>query len=425
MTAKYFRIKLSFAILLVTVLIIMNVFATSTPVFAATIQVPRDYSTVQAAINAAAAGDTILVDPGTYVEILTINKSITLQATSYDTENPRNNTTIIDGANTTGSVIAILSGVSPQPHIIGFTIRNGNDGIRPNSPFTVEHSYFTSATDLIDFSGGSCGVVRNNVFFGSSDDSIDLDHVNCALLIENNQLISSGQDGIEIRLQDDVIAQTAVVTIRGNSIESSIQDGIQFIDYSTDTNRMYKIERNLFLNNKRSAIGMMDNQVTNEDYRAASIREAVHIFNNTFVGNNYGITGGDRVVAVNNIFMNTTNMALKNVDAESSVSHTLFWNNGTNHAGSNVDAFTMIADPLLTTDYALQTGSPAIDAGTARYEHNGALVLDYPSSSYSGSAPDVGWQESDFRTYAPVSLKAFQSLSTSLRCESQYTSREA
>jgi hypothetical protein len=87
-------------------------------------------------------------------------------------------------------------------------------------------------------------------------------------------------------------------------------------------------------------------------------------------------------------------MALKNVDAESSVSHTLFWNNGTNHAGSNVDAYTVIADPLLTTDYALQAGSPAIDAGTARYEHNGAVILDYPSSSYSGAAPDAGWQES-------------------------------
>ncbi len=396
MTATYFRVKLSFTILVVTVSLITNVFATSTPDFAATIQVPRDYATVQAAINAAAAGDTILVDPGTYVETLTINKSIILQATSYNTENPRNNTTIIDGANTTGSVIAIPSGVSPQPRIIGFTIRNGEDGIKPNSPFTVEHSYFTSGEDLIDFSKGSCGVVRNNVFFGSNDDSIDLDNVNCALLIENNHLINSGQDGIEIRLQDDVIAQTAVITIRGNRIENSVQDGIQFIDYSTDTNRMYKVERNLFLNNQRSAIGMMDNQVTNEDYRAASIKETVHVFNNTFVGNNYGITGGDRLAAVNNIFLNTINMALKNVDAESSVSHTLFWNNGTNHAGSNVDAHTVIAEPLLATDYALQAGSPAIDAGTARYEHNGAVVLDYPSSSYSGSAPDMGWQERDF-----------------------------
>lgn len=277
MTVKYFRIRLSFAMLLVTGSLIISLFATPTLVFAAIIQVPRDYSTIQAAINAAAAGDTILVGPGTYVETLTINKSITLQATSYNTENPRNNTTIIDGANTTGSVIAILPGVSPQPHIVGFAIRNGNDGIKPNSPFTVEHSYFTSGTDLLDFSEGSCGVVRNNVFFGSNDDYIDIDNVNCALLIENNQLINSGQDSIEVHLQDDVITQTAVITIRGNRIENSIQDGIQFIDYSTDTNRKYNVERNMSLNNKRSAIGMMDNRVTNEDYRAASIKEMVHI----------------------------------------------------------------------------------------------------------------------------------------------------
>ena len=35
---------------------------------AATIHVPREHKTIQAAVNAASPGDTIIVDPGTYRE---------------------------------------------------------------------------------------------------------------------------------------------------------------------------------------------------------------------------------------------------------------------------------------------------------------------------------------------------------------------
>ena len=41
-----------------------------------TIVVPDDYSTIQAAINAAATGDTVFVRNGTYYEHVTIDKSI-------------------------------------------------------------------------------------------------------------------------------------------------------------------------------------------------------------------------------------------------------------------------------------------------------------------------------------------------------------
>jgi parallel beta-helix repeat protein len=41
--------------------------------------VPGSFSSIQVAVNAAAPGDTILVDPGTYTEQVTINKSLTLQ----------------------------------------------------------------------------------------------------------------------------------------------------------------------------------------------------------------------------------------------------------------------------------------------------------------------------------------------------------
>ena len=43
-----------------------------------------NYSTIQAAINAAASGNIIVVDPGTYNERIVINKSLTLQGATYN-----------------------------------------------------------------------------------------------------------------------------------------------------------------------------------------------------------------------------------------------------------------------------------------------------------------------------------------------------
>ena len=173
------------------------------------------------------------------------------------------------------------------------------------------------------------------------------------------------------------------------------EDGLQLIHYDVLTDRLLRIEHNLFVDNAMVGIGMMDGAETEEDFRAASIPEPIYIFNNTFVNNDYGITGGDSTVVVNNLFVGHDTNAVTNVDGNSALAFNLFFDNGTDNSGSNVDAdSTVLADPLLDADLRPLPGSPAIDAGTASYDWQGMTVLDLAAGDYNGNAPDLGATES-------------------------------
>jgi len=105
-------------------------------VVAATIHVPADQPTIQAAINAAVEGDTVLVADGHYYERITfLGKGITVASnflTDGDTLHIRN--TVIDGdtletplslTSDTGSVVRFVNDEDSTTHLCGFTIQNG------------------------------------------------------------------------------------------------------------------------------------------------------------------------------------------------------------------------------------------------------------------------------------------------------------
>jgi parallel beta-helix repeat protein len=91
--------------------------------FAATINVPADYTTIQAAVDAASNGDEILVAPGTYTGtgewvINLFGKPITIRATGTPEE------TIIDGEGQR-RVVECSNGEGADTVIEGFTITDG------------------------------------------------------------------------------------------------------------------------------------------------------------------------------------------------------------------------------------------------------------------------------------------------------------
>ena len=103
----------------------------SMEVLGATLTVPTQYPTIQAAINAASPNDTIIVSPGTYVENINFyGKDITL--TSTDPGDPTIvESTIIDG-NQNGSVVTFSGSETPICVLKGFTISRGG-GISGNN----------------------------------------------------------------------------------------------------------------------------------------------------------------------------------------------------------------------------------------------------------------------------------------------------
>lgn len=92
-----------------------------------TIKVPADQPTIQAGINAAVNGDTVLVAPGTYIENINfMGKAITVTSSG----GPGN--TIING-NQGDSVVSFISGETLSSVINGFTIENAGASMYPNT----------------------------------------------------------------------------------------------------------------------------------------------------------------------------------------------------------------------------------------------------------------------------------------------------
>lgn len=401
---SFIRLSLSLVVLLT---VFVFVVAPQHGAHAATLQVPQQHATIQAAHNAAASGDIIKVAPGNYSGFI-VSKQVTIEGETYDRNNPKNNTVRINGQiyiEAVGNNWTWDQG----PVIRGFYIV-GLDPVRgKRTPYTLEYSFVEAAgqgNDGVSFESGG-GIIRGNIVDPGGDDNIDIDTQNMNILIEDNILKNSNQDGIEVRQQETSIPQRVTLTIRNNRFENNGQDGLQIMDYDNFTNRRYILERNLFIGvgskGNGAAIGIMVGQDTTQNFSAAAMPEALYAVNNTFLNGDAGISGGANLIAINNIFSGNTVFDIKNVNGASKILRSVFAATPKQQGTNNLDsATTKIGNPQLDGNYVPQNGSPAIDAGLASYQHTYTFsgqsfndtVVNITSGQFTGSAPDVGWKES-------------------------------
>lgn len=208
----------------------------------ATINVPGDFGTIQGAINAAAAGDTILVAAGTYSENVVVNKdnlillSVAGAATTIIEKNTAD-TPIVDIA-AKGITIGAAAGQ-------GFTINQLDQG-----PGAMAHVGNCGIRIKGDVTGSSTVTVQNCLIRGyESDEGIlinpdmtpeNIQDGGATLNILNNQFGKNNgtfgfKDGIHFHyhmypapLGTNISAYNMNITISGNTMIEINQDGIEF-----------------------------------------------------------------------------------------------------------------------------------------------------------------------------------------------------
>ncbi|WP_411967378.1 right-handed parallel beta-helix repeat-containing protein [Haloferax sp. YSSS75] len=187
-----------------------------------------DYTTIQAAVDAAVDGDTVEVRPGVYREQVAVDTNVTLVAPS--------------GATLNGSTFGSAStGITVDPTlstgllIDGFTIERYGDGI------TVGGSAGESYDDASETSIAGGWTIRDVTVRDNAEDGIDVAGTSTAWTILRVDAFRNGDDGIEA----GTYMGTGAWTIRASNASENQDAGIragqstanwQILDSTTNDN---------------------------------------------------------------------------------------------------------------------------------------------------------------------------------------------
>ena len=302
----------------ITGILFTSVSAADTPsTLANTIHVPSDQPTIQQAINVAFNGDVILVSAGIYFEHIDyLGKGITIQSV----DGPEK--TIIDGSST-DTVVSLKSSENSQSVLTGFTIQHGLDaqggGVRVflSSPMIIGNVFRENL-------GGRSAIGGNNA----------------SPVIEGNRFVAN---------------------------PCGTQDSEGVIGFFNSSSPW--IFNNVFERNPCCAINM-----------TLPVGNHPVVANNTIVQNRVGIRvfagipTSTHFYANNILFANEVGFKMDFGDATNVPPwlNNVVFGNGTNYLGildqtgvnGNISSDPQFLVTRSRSDFELNTGSPAIDAGT-------------------------------------------------------------
>jgi parallel beta-helix repeat protein len=226
-----------YASIFLLVATLVGLFVVVVPVTAnpSIINVPAQFSTIQAAINAASRGDTIMVHPGTYPEHVIVNKTLTLVGENEST-------TIIDG----GGIGTVVTVRADNVTLTGFTIQNGGSwpycGLFAGNytGITISNNTIVKNGDGLDLFGTVGGNIVSNKMASNGYAGIHISGGTNNLIhgntIANNVLgawISSAGTAPNTFYLNNFISNTTQVQDFGSSVwdNSSIKKGNFWSDY--------------------------------------------------------------------------------------------------------------------------------------------------------------------------------------------------
>lgn len=355
------------------------------------VNVPANQSTIQGAIDAAVAGDMVLVAPGTYRENINFHgKAITVMSA----EGP--GATIIDG-NQAGSVVTFASGEGQTSVLSGFTLQNGRASFGGGG---------------VGIGGSAPKVIGNMIANNSACDGAGIEIRFGSPLIQGNIIANNVQNGCSggiggggISIGGAASAQILDNIISNNSMSSADGGGISLFAAGTPTIRGNVISGNratglspcaqgggIWMVNFSDAL-IVQNVITNNSagcgggiyWLVPSGARGPLLVNNTITGNDATLLGSGiladgfdaQTQLINNniiskagqtaIFcgdFNDLNLPIFKFNNVFSPQGAAYGGICTNQAGINGN---ISADPLFvnpsTGNYRLQAGSASIDAG--------------------------------------------------------------
>jgi hypothetical protein len=376
------------------------------------IRVPSDHPTIQAAINVATFGDTVLVAPGTYRENINFGgKAITVRSES----GPQG--TIIDGGNATitAPVVEFTSGEGRDSVLNGFTLQNGRgdlgsgimiEGSSPtitNNEIRSNHSscsgggifiisgppFIPTSSPLIQrntITGNITEFKSNRCSFGDGGGGISIRGPSSVEILDNviSDNVSSGGGGIVLEkaagLPIRIVPGTPIIKrniIKGNTA-SNVEGGDGGgggIKLTTETDAL--IVQNLITGNQAVNGGGIFWSVPDTAQGPILVNNTIADNNATSIGSGIFADGFDaRTELINNIIVakpGQTALFWGPVGQNQAIIrfNNIFSDGGMAYGGSCSDRTgtdgNISADPQFINptqgDYHLQQGSPSIDAG--------------------------------------------------------------
>jgi parallel beta-helix repeat protein len=191
-----------------------------TGVWAATIKVPADQPTIQAAIDAAQSGDVIAVSGGAHGAFVVDGKSgLTIKGKGDP---------IVDGAGAAGSVVTIRN--AQDVTLDGFVVQNSLErlvDILASQDVTVRRCTFTNGEDGVRAHDGSTGVlIEKNRFTAIDNDAVDFTADEtpspaASSRVQKNQFENVGDEAIELEGSGHVVEKNKIRNVASSGITLS------------------------------------------------------------------------------------------------------------------------------------------------------------------------------------------------------------